>query len=100
MGDNEKSGTWEAHLMVACEGCGMTEQVPGGFQLKPDSPKTAKLYFLRGTPAIKCEKCGWHEPIEADDMPYYLMKLTKTKDFRGLFAWVAGRIAESEGLEK
>lgn len=94
---------FEAHLAFACEGCGEIEPargMPGAFQLKVDGPKTAKLYFLRSTPEIKCEKCGWHEPVEEDEVAFILMRATKSKDLRELFAWVAGRIVESEGLVK
>ncbi len=92
---------FEAHLMLACEGCGEMETVPempGALQLKLDGPKTAKLLFLHQTPEIKCEKCGWHEPVEEDDIAFILMRMTNSKDLRELFAWVAGRIAESEGM--
>ena len=92
---------FEAHLMLSCEGCGEMEAVPGmpgRLQFKPDGPKTAKLLFLHQTPEIKCEKCGWHEPVEEDEVPFILMRLTKSDDLRELFAWVVSRLVESEGL--
>lgn len=97
----DEKPTLEAYLSLPCEGCGEVEKVfgDGTYQLKA-TPKDAKLYFLRPTPAVHCEKCGWHEPVESDDVTYLLMMLTKSKDVRELFAWVAARIAEGEGLRR